>query len=130
MRFSKQEDPNRLPNPVGWPRIFCYVLAIAAGVTRRHRHVDRCRYRYRRLFTVDALLSPIITFLASIPPTAIVGSVHDLVWYSFDGLCGIVALGIFFSWPIDLFKQSKQTLSSDHIDKAYTLGASETEKSF
>ncbi len=73
---------------------------------------------------VEALLNPIITFFAKIPPTAM------LAVY-------MVAFGIHLKmyvpcshsasssqWPSHLSSR-EEDVASDHIDKAYTLGASE-----
>ncbi len=76
---------------------------------------------------VDALLSPIITFLASIPPTAMLGVYMILFGTHLTAYVALVALGIFFSMAQSISQAVKTDVSSDHIDKAYTLGASETE---
>ena len=75
----------------------------------------------------DALLSPLITFLASIPPTAMLGVYMILFGTQLPGYVALVAFGVFFSMVQSICQAVQTDVSSDQIDKAYTLGASEAE---
>ena len=75
----------------------------------------------------EALLNPIVTFLASIPPTAMLGVYMILFGTQLPGYVALVAFGVFFSMVQSIAQAVQSDVSSDLIDKAYTLGASEAE---
>ena len=76
---------------------------------------------------VEATLSPLITFMASVPPTAMLGVYMILFGTKLAAYVALVAFGIFFSMVQSIAQAVQTDVSSDHIDKAYTLGASEAE---
>lgn len=76
---------------------------------------------------VEALVNPLITFLASIPPTAMLGVYMILFGTRLPGYVALVAFGVFFSMVQSICQAVQTDVNSDHIDKAYTLGASESE---
>jgi len=79
---------------------------------------------------VEALFNPIVTFLASIPPTAMLGVYMILFGTRLPGYVALVAFGVFFSMVQSIYQAVQTDVSSDQIDKAYTLGASEFEVLF
>lgn len=76
---------------------------------------------------VDALISPLITFLACIPPTAMLGVYMILFGTHLTAYVALVALGVFFSMVQGIAQAVQNDVTADQIDKAYTLGASEAE---
>ena len=79
---------------------------------------------------VEALISPLITFLACIPPTAMLGVYMILFGTHLTAYVALVALGVFFSMVQGISQAVQTDVSSEQIDKAYTLGASEAEVIF
>ncbi len=79
---------------------------------------------------VEALLSPIITFLASIPPTAMLAVYMIVFGTHLPAFVAMVAFGIFFSMAQSIANAIQSDVNSESIDKAYTLGASEAEVLF
>jgi NitT/TauT family transport system permease protein len=76
---------------------------------------------------VEALLNPLVTFLASIPPTAMLGVYMIVFGTRLPGYVALVAFGVFFSMVQSIAQAVQTDVSSDLTDKAYTLGASESE---
>jgi NitT/TauT family transport system permease protein len=76
---------------------------------------------------VEALINPLITFLASVPPTAMLGVYMILFGTHLTAYVALVAFGIFFSMAQSIAQAVQTDVNSEHIDKAYTLGASEAE---
>ncbi len=76
---------------------------------------------------VDAFFSPIVTFLAKIPPTAMLGVYMIAFGTHLQAYVALVALGIFFTMVHAIAQAAKKDVHADLIDKAYTLGASELE---
>lgn len=76
---------------------------------------------------IDAALTPIITFMSKIPPTAMLAVYMILFGTNLWAYIALVGLGIFFSMVIGIAQSVQSDVHSDQIDKAYTLGASEFE---
>ncbi len=76
---------------------------------------------------VDAFLSPVITFIAKIPPTAMLGVYMIAFGTHLQAYVALVALGIFFTMVHAIAQAAKKDVHAELIDKAYTLGASELE---
>ncbi len=79
-------------------------------------------YRY-----VEALLSPAISFLSKIPPTAMMPVYFVMVGTDQKMFTAMVALGIFFTMAQSVYQAARKDVSDDAINKAYTLGASDGE---
>jgi NitT/TauT family transport system permease protein len=75
----------------------------------------------------EALFNPLITFFAKIPATAMLGVYMVLFGLNIEMYVAMIALGIFFTMAQAIYQAVKKDVAADHIDKAYTLGASETE---
>ena len=76
---------------------------------------------------IEAPLSPIISFLSKIPPTAMMPIYFILVGTDQKMFTAMVALGVFFTMAQSIFQAVQKDVSDDAIDKAYTLGASDVE---
>lgn len=76
---------------------------------------------------VEATLNPLVTFLASVPPTAMLGVYMIIFGTHLPAYIALVGFGIFFSMVQSIAQAVQTDVKSDHIDKAYTLGASEAE---
>lgn len=76
---------------------------------------------------VEAFFSPMITFMAKIPPTAMLGVYMVLFGTKLELYVAMVGLGVFFTMVQSIFQSVKTDVGADQIDKAYTLGASELE---
>ncbi len=76
---------------------------------------------------VEALLNPIITFFAKIPPTAMLAVYMVVFGIHLKMYVAMIAFGVFFTMAQSIYQAVKKDVASDHIDKAYTLGASEFE---
>ncbi|MFO1064171.1 MAG: ABC transporter permease subunit [Pirellulales bacterium] len=76
---------------------------------------------------IDAALSPMITFMAKIPPTAMLGVYMILFGTHLSAYIALVSLGIIFSMVLSISRAVQTDVTPDQIDKAYTLGASEFE---
>ncbi len=75
----------------------------------------------------EAFFNPTITFMAKIPPTAML-AVYMIVFHTnLKMYVALVGFGVFFTMVQSIFQAVKKDVSSDLIDKAYTLGASEIE---
>ena len=79
---------------------------------------------------IEAPLSPIITFLSKIPPTAMLPVYFLLVGHGQWLFTAMVGLGVFFTMSQAIYSVVQKDVSQDAIDKAYTLGASEFEVIF
>ncbi|MDX1929243.1 MAG: ABC transporter permease subunit, partial [Pirellulaceae bacterium] len=76
---------------------------------------------------IEALLNPIITFFAKIPPTAMLAVYMVVFGIHLKMYVAMIAFGVFFTMAQSIYQAVKKDVDSDHIDKAYTLGASELE---
>lgn len=79
---------------------------------------------------IEALLNPIITFFAKIPPTAMLAVYMVAFGIHLKMYVAMIAFGVFFTMAQAIYQAVKKDVASDHIDKAYTLGASEFEVIF
>jgi NitT/TauT family transport system permease protein len=76
---------------------------------------------------IEAPLAPIISFMAKIPPTAMLPLYMVAFGTSTNLFIAMVALGIFFSMAQSVFQATRQDVTQEAIQKAYTLGASDME---
>jgi len=76
---------------------------------------------------IAAPLEPIISFLAKIPPTAMLPIYFVLVGSDQTMFTTMVALGIFFTMAQSVYQEILKDVTDEAIDKAYTLGASDAE---
>jgi ABC-type nitrate/sulfonate/bicarbonate transport system permease component len=76
---------------------------------------------------IEAPLSPIISFLSKIPPTAMMPIYFILVGTDQRMFTAMVALGVFFTMAQSIYQAVQKDVSDDAINKAYTLGASDFE---
>ncbi|MCR9291256.1 MAG: ABC transporter permease subunit [bacterium] len=76
---------------------------------------------------VEAFFSPIISFMAKIPPTGMLVIYMVAFGTNFKMFIALIGFGIFFTMVQSIYQSVKKDVASDHIDKAYTLGASEFE---
>lgn len=75
----------------------------------------------------EAPLAPLITFFAKIPPTAMLPVYMVIFGTETKLFVAMVALGIFFSMAQSIFQATRQDVTQEAIQKAYTLGASDME---
>lgn len=75
----------------------------------------------------EAFFSPVITFMAKIPPTAMLAVYMVVFGTKFEMYVALIGFGIFFTMVQSIYQSVKKDVAGDHIDKAYTLGASEFE---
>jgi NitT/TauT family transport system permease protein len=90
-------------------------LSIAMGVAMG-------AYRF-----IEALLAPVMSFLAKIPPTAMLPIYFVLVGTDQKMFTAMVALGVFFTMSQSIYQAIAGEVKTVSIDKAYTLGASDAE---
>ncbi len=76
---------------------------------------------------IAAPLVPIVSFLAKIPPTAMLPVYLVLVGSDQTMFTTMVALGIFFTMAQSVYLSIVNDVKDEAIDKAYTLGASDPE---
>ncbi len=76
---------------------------------------------------IAAPLAPAISFLAKIPPTAMLPIYFVLVGSDQTMFTTMVALGIFFTMAQSVYQSIINDVRDEAIDKAYTLGASDPE---
>jgi NitT/TauT family transport system permease protein len=76
---------------------------------------------------IEAPLAPIITFLAKIPPTAMLPIYFVLVGTDQTMFTAMVALGIFFTMAQSIYQATINDVRMEAINKAYTLGGSDPE---
>lgn len=76
---------------------------------------------------IEALLRPPISFLASIPPTAMIVVYMVLFGLKLKMFVAVVGVGIFPSLAQSIFQSARNDVSETAINKAYTLGASKIE---
>ncbi len=76
---------------------------------------------------IEAFFNPFITFMAKIPPTAMLAVYMVIFGTKLEMYVALVAFGVFFTMVQSIYQAVKKDVASDHIDKAYTLGASEFE---
>jgi NitT/TauT family transport system permease protein len=76
---------------------------------------------------IEAPLSPVISFLSKIPPTAMMPVYFVMVGTDQKMFASMVALGIFFSMAQSIYQAARKDVSDEAINKAYTLGASDSE---
>jgi len=75
----------------------------------------------------EAFFSPVVTFMAKIPPTAMLAVYMVVFGTKLEMYVALVAFGVFFTMVQSIYQAVKKDVDADHIDKAYTLGASELE---
>jgi NitT/TauT family transport system permease protein len=76
---------------------------------------------------VAAFFSPIITFMSKVPPTAMLVVYMVPFGTKLSFFVALVAFGIFFTMVQGIAQAVETDVDTEHIDKAYTLGASEGE---
>lgn len=76
---------------------------------------------------VEAFLRPPISFLASIPPTAMIVVYMLLFGLELKMFIAVIGFGIFPTLAQAIFQAAKHDVSDSAINKAYTLGASQFE---
>jgi NitT/TauT family transport system permease protein len=76
---------------------------------------------------IEAPLSPIVMFMAKIPPTAMMSVYFAIVGTDQKMFTSMVALGIFFVMAQSIYQAVRDNVTDEAINKAYTLGASEFE---
>ena len=76
---------------------------------------------------IEALLAPVMSFLAKIPPTAMLPIYFVLVGTDQKMFTAMVALGVFFNMAQSIYQAIAGEVKTVSIDKAYTLGASDPE---
>jgi NitT/TauT family transport system permease protein len=76
---------------------------------------------------VAAFFVPPLSFLAKIPPTAMLAVFFVLVGTSFKMYVAMIAFGILPTLAQTVFESAKNDVPDALIDKAYTLGASQLE---
>jgi len=79
---------------------------------------------------IEAPLAPLISFMAKIPPTAMLPLYMVAFGTNIQLFIAMVALGIFFSMAMSVFQATRQDVTQEAIQKAYTLGASDMEVIF
>ena len=79
---------------------------------------------------IEAPLAPLISFMAKIPPTAMLPLYMVAFGTNTQLFVAMVALGIFFSMAMSVFQATRQDVTQEAIQKAYTLGASDMEVIF
>ncbi len=78
----------------------------------------------------EAFFSPLINFMAKIPPTAMLAVYMVVFGTKLEMYVALVAFGVFFTMVQSIYQAVKKDVAADLIDKAYTLGASEFEVIF
>lgn len=76
---------------------------------------------------IEAPLAPIISFMAKIPPTAMLPIYFVLVGTDQTMFTIMVALGVFFTMAQSIYQAIANDVKQDAINKAYTLGGSDAE---
>ncbi|MCA9187814.1 MAG: ABC transporter permease subunit, partial [Planctomycetales bacterium] len=76
---------------------------------------------------VEALLLPPLTFLAKIPPTAMLAVFFALVGVNFGFFVAMIAFGVMPTLAQAVFQASRNDVPDELIHKANTLGASQAE---
>lgn len=76
---------------------------------------------------IEALLLPPISFLAKIPPTAMVVVYMIMFGLGIKLFVALIAIGIFPTLAQSIYQAAKKDVSEHAIYKAYTLGASQFE---
>ena len=79
---------------------------------------------------IEAPLAPLISFMAKIPPTAMLPLYMVACGTNFNFFVAMVSLGIFFTMAQSVFQATRQDVTQEAIQKAYTLGASDMEVIF
>ncbi len=75
----------------------------------------------------EAFFNPAITLFSKIPPTAMLAVYMVVFGIQLKMYIAMIALGVFFTMAQAIYQAVKKDVDADHIDKAYTLGASEFE---
>lgn len=76
---------------------------------------------------IEALLAPLLSFLAKIPPTAMLAVFFVLVGMEFELYVAMIAFGVFPTLSQAIYQSVKTDVPEELIYKAYTLGASHAE---
>lgn len=76
---------------------------------------------------IDALLKPTMSFLAKIPPTAMLAVFFVIFGTEENFFLSMIIFGIATTLSLGTAQNVKYDVPNNHIDKAYTLGYSTTE---
>lgn len=76
---------------------------------------------------IEALLNPTISFLAKIPPTAMMAVFFATVGTNFEMYITMIVFGVMPSLSQTVFLSAKYDVPDELVYKAYTLGASQME---
>lgn len=76
---------------------------------------------------IEAFFVPPLSFLAKIPPTAMLAVFFVLVGTSFKMYVAMIAFGILPTLAQNVYESAKNDVPDALVDKAYTLGASQIE---
>lgn len=76
---------------------------------------------------VEAFFAPPISFLAKIPPTAMLAVYFVVFGTSTEFYVAMVGLSVFFTLAQSIYQAAKKDVSDHSVYKAYTLGASSGE---
>ncbi len=77
--------------------------------------------------SIEAFLTPPLSFLAKIPPTAMLAAFFVLVGTTFKMYVTIIAFGTFPTLAQSIYQSARIDVPESAIHKAYTLGASNCE---
>lgn len=77
--------------------------------------------------TVEAFLTPPLSFLAKVPPTAMLAAFFVLVGTAFKMYVTMIAFGTLPTLAQTIYQSAKKDVPESAIHKAYTLGASHME---
>ena len=76
---------------------------------------------------VEALFLPPLSFLAKIPPTAMLAVFYALVGIQFGFYVAMIAFGVLPTLAQSVYQAAKKDVPEELIDKGRTLGASQPE---
>ena len=76
---------------------------------------------------LEAFFAPPISFLAKIPPTAMLAVYFVVFGTSTEFYVAMVGLSVFFTLAQSIYQAAKKDVSDHSVYKAYSLGASSTE---
>ncbi len=76
---------------------------------------------------VEAFFSPTLSFLAKIPPTAMLAVYFVLLGTDFELFIGMIAFGIFPTLAQGIYQAAKKDVTDHAVNKSLTLGASQME---
>ena len=76
---------------------------------------------------LEAFFLPILSFLAKIPPTAMLAVYFVLLGTDFELFVGMIAFGIFPTLAQGVYQAAKKDVTDHAVNKSLTLGASQME---